>query len=131
MKLKKVHKVVKFDQDCWMEPYAYIRMNTEFRKKAKNQLEKNFYQLCVRENHGERSKESKHQNHATQWNKKNRKLIAGPSCAGCTRFSNDLAGFRMQNESVTLDKPVYAEMTILDDSKILMYDFHYNVLKTY
>lgn len=37
----------------------------------------------------------------------------------------------MQNESVTLDKPVYAEMTILDDSKILMYDFYYNVLKTY
>lgn len=49
----------------------------------------------------------------------------------CTRFSNDLAGFRMQNEIVTLDKPVYAEMTILDNSKILMYDFYYNVLKTY
>lgn len=98
-------------------------MNTEFRKKAENELEKNFYKLCVRENHGERSKESKHQNHATQWKKKNRKLTASPSCAGCTLFSNDLAGFRMQKESVTLDKPVYAEMTILDNSKILMNDF--------
>ena len=34
MKLKKVRRTLEFDQECWMEPY--IRMNTEFRKKAKN-----------------------------------------------------------------------------------------------
>ena len=43
MKLKRVHRVLDFDQECWMEPY--ILMNTEFRKKAKSDFEKNFYKL--------------------------------------------------------------------------------------
>jgi len=43
MKLKRVHKVLEFEQECWME--AYIRMNIEFRKKAKSDFEKNFYKL--------------------------------------------------------------------------------------
>ena len=43
MKLKKVHRTLEFDQECWMEPY--IRMNTEFRKQATNDFEKNFYKL--------------------------------------------------------------------------------------
>ena len=33
MRLKKVQRVIEFDQEPWMEPY--IRMNTEFRKQAK------------------------------------------------------------------------------------------------
>ena len=43
MKLKRVHRVLEFDQECWMEPY--IMMNTEFRKEAKSDFEKNFYKL--------------------------------------------------------------------------------------
>ena len=43
MKMKSVHRVLEFEQECWMEPY--IRMNTEFRKKAKSDFEKNFYKL--------------------------------------------------------------------------------------
>lgn len=43
MKLKKVQRVLQFDQECWMEPYN--RMNTEFQKQAKNNFEENFYNL--------------------------------------------------------------------------------------
>ena len=35
----------------------------------------------------------------------------------------------MHKESVRLDMLVYAAMTILDDSKTLIYDFYYNTLK--
>ena len=35
MRLKKVHRVLEFDQEPWMEPY--IRMNTEFRKQTKSE----------------------------------------------------------------------------------------------
>ena len=43
MRLKKVHRVIEFDQEPWMEPY--IRMNTEFRKQAKSDFETEFYKL--------------------------------------------------------------------------------------
>ena len=40
--LKKVHRVVQFNQKAWLE--SYIEMNTLTRKKAKNDFEKRFFQ---------------------------------------------------------------------------------------
>ena len=41
LKLKKVRKAIAFYQEAWLKPY--IDMNTELRKKAKNDFEKDFY----------------------------------------------------------------------------------------
>ena len=41
--LKKVHRVIKFDQNAWIK--AYIDMKTDLRKVAKYNLEKNFFKL--------------------------------------------------------------------------------------
>ena len=43
MNLKKVHRVIKFDQKAWIK--SYIDMNTKLRKDAKNGLEKDFFKL--------------------------------------------------------------------------------------
>ena len=43
LKLKRVHRVIQFIQKAWMKPY--IEMNTELRKEAKNNFEKDFYKL--------------------------------------------------------------------------------------
>ena len=41
--LKKVHRVIQFNQEAWYK--SYIDMNTELRKKAKNDIQRNFYKL--------------------------------------------------------------------------------------
>ena len=43
LKLKKVHKVIQFYQEAWLKPY--IDMNTELRKEAQDDFEKDFFKL--------------------------------------------------------------------------------------
>ena len=43
LKLKKVHRIIEFNQEAWVKPY--IHMNTELRKIAKNYFEKDFFKL--------------------------------------------------------------------------------------
>ena len=41
--LKKVHRVIQFNQEAWLK--EYIDMNTELSKQAKNDFEKDFLKL--------------------------------------------------------------------------------------
>ena len=41
--LKKLHRIIQFNQEAWLKPY--INMNTKFRKEAKNDFEKDFFKL--------------------------------------------------------------------------------------
>ena len=58
-----------------------------------------------------------------------RRLVARPLHSRHVMFSSNLVGIDMHKSKLLLNKPVYTGMTILDNSKILIYDFFYNNLK--
>ena len=122
MKLKRVKRVLEFEQECWMEPY--IRMNTEFRKQAKNDFEKNFYKLMNNSVFGKTMENLRNRVDIkiVRSNEKDkiRKLVASPLYARHVIFTNDLVGIDIHKSRLLLNKPVYTGMTILDKSKILM-----------
>ena len=43
LKFKKVHRIIEFSQKTWLKPY--IDMNTELRKLAKDDFEKDLFKL--------------------------------------------------------------------------------------
>ena len=131
MKLKKVHRALRFEQSPWMEPY--IRMNTELRKQATNAFEKDLYKLMnnsvfgkTMENLRKRVDVKLVRSHEED---KLRRLISSPSFARANIFDDDLAAIEVHKSRLVLNRPVYVGMSILDLSKTLMYDFYYGQLK--
>ena len=54
---------------------------------------------------------------------------AKPTYVSCKIFHENLVAINMKEKRLKLDKPSYVGMCILDLSKVLMYDFHYNFIK--
>ena len=131
MRLKKVHRVIEFDQEPWIEPY--IRMNTEFRKQERSDFETDFYKLMNNSVFGKTMENLRNRvdvKIVRAWETdKIRKLTPSPSYDRHTIFGNDMASIHMRKTKLVLNKPIYTGMTILENSKILMYDFFYNHLK--
>ena len=61
--------------------------------------------------------------------KKAKKLAAKPNHDHCTIFDENLSAVHMKKTKLYFNKPVYLGMSILDLSKSLMYDFHYNYIR--
>lgn len=61
--------------------------------------------------------------------KRYQKLISRPNYNHTTIFSENLAAVHMEKTKLLFNKPIYIGMAILELSKELMYDFHYNIMK--
>ena len=129
MILKKVHRGIKFNQSCWMEPY--IRKNTELRKEANNAFEKDFFKLMNNSVFGKTIENiRKRQNvKLIDDRKKALKLTSKPNFDRATIFDEHLVAIHMKKTEVYFNKPIYVGQAILDLSKTLMFDFHYNYIR--
>ena len=129
MKLKRIHKGIKFVESEWMKPY--IEMNTKLRANAKNNFEKDFFKLMNNAVFGKTMENIRNRVNVKLVNneEKARKLISKPNYRSCKIFSENLISVHMKKTSLIMNKPVYLGACILDLSKTIMYDFHYNYIK--
>ena len=129
MKLKKIHRGIKFVESEWMKPY--IEMNTKLRAEAKNNFEKDFYKLMNNSVFGKTMENIRNRVNVKLVNteEKLRKLVAKPNFRSRKIFNVNLISVHMKKTSLTMNKLVYLGMCILDLSKTIMYDFHYNYIK--
>ena len=61
--------------------------------------------------------------------KRIKKICAKPSFKSCKIFNDSLVAVHQAKTKLLLNRPIYVGASILDMSKILMYDFHYNYIK--
>ena len=129
LKITAVHRGISFNQSPWME--TYIKKNTELRKTAANSFEKDFLKL-MNNSVFRKTIENirKRQNIILVDNRaKAVKLASRPNFDRSTIFDQNLIAVHMKNTEVFFNKPVYVGQAILDLSKTLMFDFHYNYIQ--
>ena len=107
-------------------------MNTELRKFAKDDFEKDLFKLMNNAVFGKTMENiRKHRNiKLITTDKKTNKLVSEPNHHTMNYISKDLSIIEMNKTRVKMNKPIYLRLSILDISKILMYEFWYDYMKT-
>ena len=120
LKLKKIHRIIELNQEAWLKPY--IDMNTELRKAAKNDFEKDLFKFMNNSVFGKTMENiRKHREiKLVTTDKKRSKLVSEPNYHTINLISEDLSIIEMKKTKVKMNKPIYLGLTILEISKILM-----------
>ena len=129
LELKRVHRIIEFSQKAWLKPY--IDMNTELRKLAKDDFEKDLFKLMNNAVFGKTMENiRKHRDiKSVTTNKKRNKPVSEPNYHTINYISEDLSIIEMNKTKVKMNKPIYLGLSILDISKILKYEFWYDYMK--
>ena len=129
LKLKKIHRIIKFNQEAWLKPY--INMNTELRKLAKNDFENDLFKSMNNSVFGKTMENiRKHRDiKLVTTDKKRNKLVSEPNYHTINLISEDLSIIEMKKNKLRMNKPIYLGLSILEISKTLMYEFWYDYMK--
>ena len=130
MKLTKVHRILKFKQSDWLK--KYIDFNTDKRKNAANGFEKNYFKLINNSVFGKKMENlRKRMSVKLVANAKDYfKCMSKPSFVSQEIFSKNSVAIHEIKPILILNKPIYVEFSILDLSKVLMYEFHCKDIKS-
>ena len=118
--------MIEFNQSAWLKPY--MDFNTELRKTAKNDFEKDFLKLMNNSVFGKTMENiRKHKDISLAINMRSfLRTVMKPDFKSGIFFSANPMGCEMGKIKVVMDKSVYLGQAISDLSKIVMYEFHYH-----
>ena len=127
--ITKVHRVLTFKQSPWLK--AYIDFNTHHRSLSDNGFLRDLFKLMNNSVFGK-----------TQENLRKRvqvdlitdaavlcKRVAKPSFCHGIPITHCLTVVQCEVQTLELNRPIYVGFTVLELSKLHMYDFHYNHMK--
>jgi hypothetical protein len=138
LKLTKIHRALQFKQKDWLKPY--IDLNNELRTLADTEFLKNFYKFMNNSVFGKTMENvEKHCDVkiVTRWDRISNSpgasdLIARPNFHSVAIMTEEMAIIQLKKSKIVYNKPIYVGFTVLELSKVHMYDFHYEkMLKKY
>ena len=126
LKLKKIHRIIEFNQKAWLKPY--IDMNTELKKAAKNGFEKDLFKLMNNSVFWKTMENIRnHRNiKLVTADKKRSKFVSEPNYHTINLISEYLSIIEMKKTKIKMSQPIYLGLSILEISKTLMYKFWYD-----
>ena len=129
MKIKNIRRGIKFQEKPFMK--CYIDKNTELRAKGKTKFEKDFFKLMNNSVFGKTMENLRKRItiELVKDVKRAEKLVSKPNFADVKIFDEFLIAVKMRKTRVVMNKPIYAGMTTLDLSKLLMFNFQYGYVK--
>ena len=106
-------------------------MNTELRELSRNYFEKDLFKLMNNSVFGKTMENiRKHRDiKLVTTDKKRSKLVSEPNYHTINLISENLSIIEMKITKVKMNKPIYLGLSILQISKILMYEFWYDYMK--
>ena len=106
-------------------------MNTELRKLARNDFEKDLFKLMNNSVFGKTMENIRKYRDIKliATDKKRSKLVSEPNYHTINIISEYLSIIEMKKTKLKMNKPIYVGLSILEISKILMYEFWYDYMK--
>ena len=128
LRLDGIHRVIEFDQSPWLK--TYIDFDTQLRTAATNDFEKDFFKLMNNSVFGKTMENiRKHKNiKLVMTEEKYLHMVMRLNYKSGVLFGENLIGCKMGKIKVVMNKLVYLGQVILDLSKIVMYEFHYDYM---
>ena len=128
LRLDRIHQAIEFDQLPWLK--TYIDFNTQLRTAAINDFEKDFFKLMNNSVFGKTMENIRKHRIIKLVTTEEKYLctVMKPNFKSGVIFDENLMGCEMGKIKVGMNKPVYLSQAILDLSKIVMYEFHYDYM---
>jgi len=130
--LVRIHRVLEFKQKAWLR--EYIDFNIEKRKHATNDFDKDFYKLMNNAVFGKTMESLRNSVniHLVMDPVRCKKLAARPTIQRFEIINMDLVMMQLARQQITQTKPIYVGFSVLELSKLTMYEFHYDhIMKKY
>ena len=133
MVVEKIHEIISFKQNKWLE--NYISFNTQKRNRAKNDFEKDFFELLVNAAIGKFLENVRNRLRLELIKKDDIKNIIKQQSKltfdGIQKSYENCDSYTFKQNEVVMDKAIYVGFTISELSKLQMYETYYDILQPY